>query len=46
MGERKVPQEAPFYSFSLKAHVPERHLMRLIDRIVDLCVMRAILVPG
>ena len=31
MGERRVGQEALFYEFSLERHVPERHLLRLID---------------
>ena len=28
MGERRVMQEALFYSFSLERHVPEVHLLR------------------
>ena len=36
MGERRVMQEALFYSFSLERHVPEDHLLRQIDRFVDL----------
>ncbi len=35
MGERTVMQEAPFYEFSLERHVPADHLLRAIDRFVD-----------
>src|SRR3954453_8853444 len=36
IGERRVRQDALFYEFSLERHVPERHLLRLIDRFVEL----------
>src|ERR1700727_2500842 len=36
MGERTVMQEALFYGFSLEDHVPRDHLLRSIDRFVDL----------
>src|SRR5215831_2232342 len=36
MGERRVFQEALFYEFSLEEHVPADHLLRSIDRFVDL----------
>ena len=36
MGERTVMQEALFYSFSIETHVPADHLLRSIDRFVDL----------
>jgi transposase len=36
MGERTVMQEALFYSFSLEQHVPADHLLRSIDKFVDL----------
>jgi hypothetical protein len=36
MGERTVMQEALFYSFSIEDHVSTDHLLRLIDRFVDL----------
>lgn len=36
MGERRVAQEALFYEFSLDRHVPADHLLRAIDRFVDL----------
>jgi transposase len=40
MGERTVAQEALFYSFSLERHVPTDHLLRSIDRFVDLSGIR------
>jgi hypothetical protein len=40
MGERTVAQEALFYSFSLERHVPADHLLRSIDRFVDLSGIR------
>lgn len=40
MGERRVAQEALFYEFSLDRHVPADHLLRAIDRFVDLSSMR------
>ena len=45
MGERRVMQEALFYSFSLERHVPSDHLLRKIDRFVDLSAVRAHLEP-
>src|SRR5438045_7215467 len=36
MGERRVRQETLFYEFSLERHVPEKHLLRSIDRFVEL----------
>ena len=36
MGERRVMQEALFYGFSLERHVPDDHMLRKIDRFVDL----------
>ena len=36
MGKRMVAQEALFYGFSLERHVPADHLLRSIDRFVDL----------
>jgi transposase len=40
MGERTVMQEALFYSFSLEDHVPPSHMLRAIDRFVDLSGIR------
>ena len=45
MGERTVMQEALFYGFSLERHVPSDHLLRKIDRFVDLSGVRAHLAP-
>src|SRR5215216_7206972 len=45
MGERRVTQEALFYEFSLERHVPADHLLRAIDRVVDLSGLRAHLRP-
>ena len=41
MGARTVAQEALFYSFSLENHVPADHMLRSIDRFVDLSGIRA-----
>jgi hypothetical protein len=46
MGERRVMQEALFYGFSLERHVPDDHLLRKIDRFVDLSEVRAHLGPN
>ena len=45
MGERTVAQEALFYGFSLERHVPADHLLRSIDRFVDLSDLREQLRP-
>jgi transposase len=45
MGERRVMQEALFYGFSLERHVPDDHLLRRIDRFVDLSELTAQLGP-
>ena len=45
MGERRVMQEALFYGCSLERHVPDDHLLRKIDRFVDLSEVRAHLGP-
>jgi transposase len=45
MGERQVQQDAMFYEFSLERHVPETHLLRAIDRFVDLGGVRTHLAP-
>ena len=36
MGPRQVEQGALFYNFSLDDHVPADHLLRSVDRFVDL----------
>jgi transposase len=45
MGERRVGQEALFYGFSLESHVPRDHLLRSIDRFVDVSDIREHLRP-
>jgi Transposase domain (DUF772) len=40
MGERRVAQDALFYEVNLDRHVPADHLLRAIDRFVDLSGMR------
>jgi transposase len=45
MGERTVMQEVLFYEFSLERHVPANHLLRSIDRFVDLSEIRSHLRP-
>ncbi|MFC3694662.1 IS1182 family transposase [Chenggangzhangella methanolivorans] len=45
MGERQVDQAALFYEFSLERHVPQDHLLRAIDRFVDLSGVRRDLAP-
>jgi len=46
MGERRVAQEALFYEFSLERHIPADHLLRAIDRVVDLSSLRTHLRPS
>ena len=36
MGDRQVDQAKLFYEFSLERHVPQEHLLRAVDRFVDL----------
>jgi transposase len=45
MGEPTVMQEALFYGFSLEQHVPTDHMLRSIDRFVDLSEVRTHLAP-
>ncbi len=45
MGKRMAAQEALFYGFSLERHVPVDHLLRSIDRFVDLSGLREQLRP-
>jgi len=44
MGERTVMQSL-FYEFNLERHVPFDHLLRSIDRFVDLSAIREYLRP-
>ena len=41
LGPRQEAQAALFYEFSLEDHVPQNHLLRSIDRFVDLRSIRA-----
>ncbi|HLL58841.1 MAG TPA: IS5/IS1182 family transposase, partial [Allosphingosinicella sp.] len=45
MGARQVDQAALFYEFSLDRHVPSDHLLRSIDRFVELDGLRRELAP-
>ena len=45
MGHQRVDQAALFYEFSLERHVPADHLLRSIDRFVDLDGLRRELSP-
>ncbi len=45
MGPKQVAQGALFYEFSIEDHVPQDHLLRSIDRFVDLSGIRALLTP-
>ena len=45
MGPLQVAQGALFYEFSLEDHVPPEHLLRSIDRFVDLTDLRRRLAP-
>jgi transposase len=45
MGPRQVAQGSLFYEFSIEDHVPPDHLLRFIDRFVDLGDMRRHLAP-
>jgi transposase len=45
MGPRHVAQGALFYEFSIEGHVPSDHLLRRIDRFVDLSGIRRLLAP-
>ena len=45
MGDRTKIQEALFYEFRLEDHVPAGHLLRSIDRFVDLDGLREHLRP-
>ncbi|MCA0928816.1 transposase [Ruegeria profundi] len=45
MGPRQVAQGALFYEFSIEDHVPPDHLLRAMDRFVDLGEIRRHLAP-
>ena len=45
MGAGQEAQAALFYEFSLEDHVPGDHMLRLIDRFVNLSSVRRFLAP-
>ncbi|MEM6933835.1 MAG: IS5/IS1182 family transposase, partial [Pseudomonadota bacterium] len=45
MGPRQVAQGLLFYAFSIEDHVPADHLLRKIDRYLDVCEIRSFLAP-
>ena len=45
MGDRQVMQDSLFYEFSLERHVPDDHLLRVIDQISDFGFVREHLEP-
>ena len=45
MGEQRRPQGSLFYELRLEDHVPADHLIRAIDRFVDLSGIRSELAP-
>ena len=45
MGQRTVLQEALFYAFSIERHILSDHLLRSINRFVDLSDLRVHLRP-
>lgn len=45
MGQQAGGQEELFYTFNLNAHVPQEHLLRGIDRFLDLSELREQLAP-
>jgi transposase len=45
MGPKQVAQASLFYRFSVEDHVPKDHLLRRIDRFVDLSDIRLFLAP-
>ena len=40
MGQMGGGQEKPFYVFNLEDHIPQDHLLRSIDRYLDLSELR------
>ncbi|MEO0960201.1 MAG: IS1182 family transposase [Pseudomonadota bacterium] len=45
MGPRQVAQGSLFYGFSIEDHVPQDHLVRRLDRYLDLSEIRGFLAP-
>jgi transposase len=42
-GSSQVPQQQLFYEFSLEAMMPRDHLLRAMDRFIDLSCVRSLL---
>jgi transposase len=40
LGPRQVDQSVLFYEFSLEGHIPADHMLRSVDRFVDLTEVR------
>src|SRR5678815_4085598 len=45
MGQHSGSQDRLYYSFNLDTHVPADHLLRRIDRVLDLSELRQHLAP-
>ncbi len=45
LGPQQVTQDELFYEFSLETHVPDRHLLRRIDALMDFSEVRTHLAP-
>ncbi|MEM8993037.1 MAG: transposase, partial [Pseudomonadota bacterium] len=45
MGPRQVAQGSLFYELSIEDHVPQGHLVRRLDRFLDLSKIRGFLAP-
>ena len=45
MGQQGAAQDQLFYAFSIESHVPADHLLRRIDRVLDLTDLRQHLAP-
>ncbi len=45
LGPKQEAQSALFYDFSIEDHVPQDHILRSIDRFVDLSSIRQHLAP-
>lgn len=45
MGHRQEAQGALFYEFSIEGHVPPDHMLRAVDRFIDVSSIRQHLAP-
>ena len=46
MGQQAGGQDQLFYSFNVEAHVPADHLLRGVDRFLDLSDLRKLWLPS